>query len=195
MASEQGGAIYYNFRRPDIIGINFTNNVAAYGSNIASYPVRVVNDEAINERIELTNIASGIQYSGTLKLSIVDYDNQVMNLVNTSQIKITPITQGALLKGIDSSTLTMGQTEFDNLQFEYHPGATNVEYVVSCDLIDSDKTAYLDLPTNDRITVSFRYCKPGEILINNFTCSPCSFGTYSFIWNSTECAQCMDNAL
>ena len=137
MASEQGGAIYYDFRRPDIVDTNFTSNDAAYGPNIASYPVRVVNDESINERIELTNIVSGIKYSKILKLSIVDYDNQVMNLVNTSQIKITPITQGALLKGIDSSIFNMGRTEFDNLQFEYHPGATNVEYVASSDLIDS----------------------------------------------------------
>ena len=80
-----------------------------------------------------------------------------MNLVNSSLIKITPANEGAQLKGTDSSTLVNGKTEFDNLQFESYPGATNVEYIASCDLIDSDKVSYLDLPTNDTITVSFRY--------------------------------------
>ena len=102
-------------------------------------------------------MASGIRYSGTLKLSIVDYDNQVLNLVNASQIKITPLTHDAQLKGTDTSTLVNGKTEFDNLQFEFYPGATNVEYIASCDLIDSDKVSYLNLPTNDTVTVSFRY--------------------------------------
>ena len=111
----------------------------------------------MNDNIELINIASGIQYSSTLKLSIVDYDNQVMNLVNSSLIKITPVTQDAQLKGTDTSTLVNGKTEFDNLYFESYPGATNVEYLVSSDLIDSSKVSYLDLPTNDTITVSFRY--------------------------------------
>ena len=118
-----------------------------------------------------------------------------MNLVNTSQIKITPVTEGAELKGTDSSTPVMGKTEFDNLQFEHYPGAVDTIFLASCNLIDSDKTAYLELPTNDTITVSFRYCKPGEYVIDNSTCSPCNTGTYSFNWNSTECAPCMDNAV
>ena len=187
IAIEQGGAIYYNFRRPAITDINFTNNDAVYGPNIASYPVRIVQDDSINDNIVLTDVASGIKYSGTVRLSIIDYDNQVMNLVNSSQIKITPATEGAALKGTDSSTLVMGQTEFDNLQFEHYPGASNTQYLASCKLIDSDKTAYLDLPTNDTITVSFRFCKPGEAIIDNSTCSPCNAGTYSLTWNSTQC--------
>ena len=80
-----------------------------------------------------------------------------MNLVNASLIKITQVTEGAQLKGTDSSTLVNGKTEFDNLQFEFYPGATNVEYRASCDLIDSDKVSYLNLTTNDTISVSFRY--------------------------------------
>ena len=166
-----------------------------YGPDIASYPVRIVQDDSVNDNIELIDVVSGIKYSTTLKLSIVDYDDQVMNLVNSSLIKITPVSEGALIKGTDSSTLVMGQTEFDNLQFEHYPGATDTEYLASCDLIDSDKTAYLDLKTNDTITVSFRFCKPGEAIIDNSTCSPCNAGTYSLTWNSTECVPCMDNAI
>ena len=71
----------------------------------------------------------------------------------------------------------------------------NIEYIATCDLIDSDKVSYLNFPTNNSIDVSFRYCQPGEVVINNETCSKWSAGTYSFTWNSTECKSWMDNAV
>ena len=158
MASEQGGAIYYNFRRPQFLNNTFTNNTASYGSNIASYPVRVVMDGMMDQNIELNNVASGLVYSETVKLLLVDFDNQEMNLVNDNQIKISPITNGARLLGTDSASLRMGKAEFDNnLQFAYIPGQENVQYRLSCSLIDSNKVSYLNLPTNDTINVSFRY--------------------------------------
>ena len=157
-ATQQGGAIYYNFRRPQFLNVSYSNNTALYGNDIASYPVRIVMDGMMDQNIEFDNVASGITYSETVRLLLVDYDNQTMNLVNSSQIKILPITNGARLIGIDSASLTMGKAEFDsNLQFVYAPGQTNVEYIATCKLIDSDKVSYLDLPTNDTINVSFRY--------------------------------------
>ena len=158
MASEQGGAIYYNFRRPQFHNNTFTDNTAPDGSNIASYPVRIVMDDMTNQNIELDNVASGLVYSETVKLLLVDFDNQEMNLVNDNQIKISPITNGARLLGTDSASLRMGKAEFDNnLQFAYIPGQENVQYRLSCSLIDSNKVSYLNLPTNDTINVSFRY--------------------------------------
>ena len=38
----KGGAISYDFRRPHFINNTYTNNHAPYGSNIASYAVRIV---------------------------------------------------------------------------------------------------------------------------------------------------------
>ena len=119
----------------------------------------------------LTNVASGIAYHETIKMLLVDFDGQTMNLVSGSQIKIVPVTSGAKLQGVDYSSLTNGEAEFNKLEFVYGPGQEKIEYLATCDLIDSNKASYLDLPTNNSITVSFRYCQPGEIVINNETCS------------------------
>ena len=171
-AVEQGGAINYDFRRPEISNnIIFIENVAQYGPNIASYPVRIVNSVNMNDPIVLTNVASGLVYQETIRMLLIDFDNQTMNLVNNDQIKIVQVTSGAQLKGVDYSVLINGEAEFDNLQFVYGPGRTNVSYLATCGLIYSDKVSYLSLPTDNSIDVSFRYCKPGEIVINNETCS------------------------
>ena len=160
-ATEQGGAIYYNFRRPMLRNISYTNNSALYGPDIASYPVRIVTnstmDNFMSQNIEFDNVASGIAYSETVKLLLVDYDNQIMNLVDSSLIKISSLTTGARMSGIDSNTLKSGEAEFDNLQFIYTPGQPNIQYLASCNLIDNDKVSYLNLSTNDTINVSFRY--------------------------------------
>ena len=169
-------------------------NTALYGPNIASYPVRIVRESMTDQNIVFDDVASGIAYPDTIKLLLVDYDNQTMNLVNSNQIKISAITSGARLLGIDSASLVNGEAEFDNLQFVYTPGQANIQYIATCNQIDSNKVSYLDLLTNDTINVSFRYCQPGEIMIDGSTCSPCGAGTYSFEWNSTQCTDCMDRA-
>ena len=168
---EQGGAIYYSFRRPELQNITFNYNNAQYGPNIASYPVRIVNSVNMNNLIVLSNVASGLVYQETIRMLLVDYDSQTMNLISDSQIKILPVTSGASLQGVDYSVLTNGEAEFANLQFVYSPGQNNIEYLATCDLIDSNKISYLDLPTNNSIDISFRYCQPGEIVIRNQTCT------------------------
>ena len=170
-AVEQGGAINYDFRRPELSNITFDNNQAPYGPNIASYPVRIVNSTMINDSMVLTNVASGIAYHETIKMLLVDYDNQTMNLVDGNQIKILPLTNGATLQGVDYAILVDGEAKFDNLKFIYAPGKININYIATCDLIDSNKVSYLSLQTNNLIDVSFRYCQPGEVVINNQTCS------------------------
>jgi hypothetical protein len=40
-ANDKGGAIYYDSYRPDISEVQFLNNSAKYGNNIASYPVSI----------------------------------------------------------------------------------------------------------------------------------------------------------
>ena len=148
---------------------SFSLNKAPYDPNIASYPVRIVNRDAINDPIVLTNVASGMVYQETIRMLLVDYDSQTMNLVSDSQIKIVPVTNNASLQGVDYSVITNGQAEFDSLQFVYGPGQTNIKYLATCDLIDSNKVSYINLPTDDSIDVSFRYCQPGEVVVNNKT--------------------------
>ena len=157
VASVQGGAIYYNYRRPELSSFSFSNNTAPYGPDIGSYPVRIASSDMIDEPIMITNVASGIVYNEILKLLLVDYDGQTMNLVNNSQIKISPVTSGASLIGVDYSVLVNGEATFDTLQFVYAPGQDNIQFLATSDLIDPYKVSYLSLPTNDSIDVSFRY--------------------------------------
>ena len=157
VATQQGGAIYYNFRRPFILNTLYSNNTALYGPNIASYPVRIVFNNSVNDPMRLTDVVSGAAYSHQLNLTIVDYDNQVMNLLSNSQVKIVAVTNNASVKGIDSSKLIGGVAEFDNIQFVYRPGHSNTTYLAISNLIDANKVSYIDVPTDNTISVSFRY--------------------------------------
>lgn len=104
----------------------------------------------------------------TFKLVLVDYDNQVMNLISSSQIKLLSVTNKASLVGTGTSSITInGVATFDDIGFEYLPGAESIIFKASSSSIDSSKTSYLTLPTDNSATVSFRYCKPGEIIFEN----------------------------
>ena len=65
-----------------------------YGINLASYPVRIILDNSINDDMILTNVVSAVTYPDTLRFSIVDFDNQVMNLLSSGHIKIVASTAG-----------------------------------------------------------------------------------------------------
>ena len=96
-------------------------------------------------------------YPNSLQLCLIDYDNQIMVLSNSDQLKVSSITPGASLMGIDNAVTFNGTALLDNIGFVYHPGAQNVEYKISSSQIDSVKTSYLDLLTNDIITINFRF--------------------------------------
>ena len=157
MAIQQGGAIYYNFRRPHILHTLYNNNTALYGPNIASYPVRIVLDNSIDDPMRLSDVVSGAVYSSKFNLTIVDYDNQVMNLLNNGQVKIVAVTNNASVKGIDSSKLINGAAEFDNIQFVYKPGYSNTTFLAISNLIDANKVRYVNVVTDNTISVSFRF--------------------------------------
>ena len=71
-----------------------------YGINLASYPVKIILDNSINDDMILTDVVSGVTYPDTLRFSIVDFDNQVMNLLNSDQIKIVASTSGRKSKAL-----------------------------------------------------------------------------------------------
>ena len=115
IAIKQGGAINYDFRRPELSNLTFSNNEAVYGPNITSYPVRIVNSVMMNDPIILTNVTSEMTYHETIRMFLVDYDSQTVNLISNTQVKIQPVTNGARLEGVDYSVLVNCQADFDNL--------------------------------------------------------------------------------
>ena len=145
----------------------------------------------------MNNIGSGILYNTTLLLELKDYDNQTMNLENSSQIKLSPITTNAKVKGTDFAKSVNGTGAFNNLFFVYKPGVSNILFQASSKSINSAliKTVFGNQISNNSIIVNFRYWKPGEYAVDSQECSEWAQGTYSLKWNSTSCDSWMGTAV
>lgn len=195
-ATSQGGAIKYDVFRPYLQDNIFTNNTALYGPDIASYPIKVkfVNNDS--DKMEFVNVASGIQADQIFSLGLYDHDNQIMNLDSSSQINIRVIDSvNSDLKGTIISTVQNGVALFEEITFIAPPGTSKVNYSVSSVTIDKTKLSrqYKGSFVQENIVTDFRFCEPGESIVTN-TCKSCSAGSYSFIWNSTQCKTCMSHA-
>jgi predicted outer membrane repeat protein len=197
-AIEKGGAIYYDFARPSMNNLTFANNEALYGKNIASYPVKIRIYESRIDTMEIDNVASGLVYAETLYLSLVDYDSQVMVLDSESIIQINPVNfSESSLEGTNFGLLREGVTSFSNLIFSNKPGAVDKLFIATTSAIDSDKitTVFGEQISQNIISVSFRWCKPGEIKLDTGKWSECSAGAYSLKWNSTVWEGCISDAV
>ncbi|CAI2377869.1 unnamed protein product [Moneuplotes crassus] len=197
-AAEVGAGIYYNMHRPLMKNIKNTGNVAKYGPNIASYPVRIVQRGTNTNKVLLDNVASGLQYEEKLEFDLVDFDGQIMNLESSNTIKILIEDSRISIKGTDFGKLVNGQTELTNLIFIGEVGLQNVKYKLTSKAIDQNMLneilGHTDGMYDNYIEVSFRYCNSGEIQTANKQCEECKPTTYSFGWNSTSCSPCMDFA-
>ena len=143
----------------------FEANQAQYGPDIASYAVRIVELGNIDTNIMLDGVSSGITLTNSptssgkrsLELCLVDFDNQVMVLVDSSNIKISNVTSNARLVGISEALADNGKSTFNDIGFVYAPGAQNIQFEASSIEIDQSKVEHLDLPTNNSISVSFTF--------------------------------------
>ena len=195
-ATESGGALNYNYKRPELKNNTFNNNKAAYGQDIASYPVKIIRKGSSSDSIIITNVGSGILINETFKLVLSDYDNQPMVLDNISQIKISATTNSSKVAGTDSVKVYSGIGTFENLILINKPGSNNVTFQASSKSIDSNKIVQVfgkNQYTN-YVYSSFRFWKPGEIEQDN-KCQECAPGTYAFTWNATSWNLWMNNAV
>ncbi|CAI2379095.1 unnamed protein product [Moneuplotes crassus] len=197
IAIEKGGAIYYNYRPPYFDEYTIlANNSAKYGENIASYPVMVAQAEQHNSsKIKIEGVSSGIIIEQPLVLNLVDGNGQVMLLDSSSQMSIQARSSNSSIKGINVVKVQNGSSKFDSLIAVAQPGRSNVKYSILSKSINEAKVnaAFGGSIVQPDIVVDFTFCKPGEQTIGS-QCSECPAGTYSFIWNSTQCHACEDNA-
>jgi len=197
-ATQEGGCIYYNYKRPSLLNITQQNSSAPYGSFIASYPVKIRIEGAASDQIEINNIGSGIRYPQILKLSLLDVDDQVMIQNNINQIIITPLdsTNSSIL-GFNSQLLKSGVSSFNNIIAVASPGKQNVKYQANWKAIDKTliSEVYGGQISDNLITMNFRYCQPGEMKLGNTSCSEWAAGTYSLFWNSTSCISWLANTV
>ena len=181
LATEKGGAIYYDYARPKFgTNLTYTNNSAQYGSNIGSYAVKITKKENPSNYMTINNLGSGIAYENTLEFAVRDYDNQIMNLNNENQIFITSLNQNeAQVSGFNSgkiiyhlskfsnfiiAALKNGISTFDNLIVTSEPGSKRIMISASSKAISNTKISEVfgSQISDNLIELDFRYCKPGE---------------------------------
>ena len=173
-ATDKGGAIYYNLQKPTMNLNTFEGNTAEYGPNLASYAVKIVEYHTKSNKVKLENIASGLQYDKELYLSVIDADDQVMNLENEYTINIVASDFNSAVLGISSVRMINGTSHFNNLIFANKPGNSNVKFEMTSKLLDQQQIKYgVELSTQNQslyennIFVNFRFYKPGEIEDHN----------------------------
>ena len=193
-ANIKGGAITYENRRPEMINNTYLNNSAAYGPNIASYPVKIVEYSSSNMSTYLKDASSGVALKSNLIFAIKDYEDQTIP-DDSYSIKILPITQNSSISGYDSAKTINGLATFKNLIFIKEPGAQHIQFEATSTSIDIVKNQALSVSPINIIDVSFQFWKPGESQISSSKCQEWAPGTYSFYWNSTVCESWMNNAV
>ena len=173
-----GGAIYYDLFRPELSDNIYERNFAGYGSNIASYPIKIKIKDNDSDYIKLYDVGSGVKYSNNFELALVDYDDQVNRLDSSSVIAIKSARLNTSVSGSTLKKVEEGFVLFSDLVFKSSPGEMNVEYSVSSEVIDTQKIMKtMNNFTQNPIQVWFRFWMPGEI-IENDKCVTCSSGTY-----------------
>jgi hypothetical protein len=164
-----GGFAYYDLYRPISENNIFINVTAPYGPIFASYPVKVniIGEDSANMVIE--NAASGQVYGQEIKMSLVDHDNQVVSTNSASKISIVAVKEGTKVIGSSTESVVSGVATFKSIIFVAPPGSQDVEYIITSNGIDINKIRlqYGVDSIQNPIKVSFRYCKPGEIMHNN----------------------------
>lgn len=138
-ADKYGGAIYYDIYRPKLTNITFEKNAAPYGPDIASYPVKVVVLGSNTSAIMLNDVASGQIYPETIKLSVVDFDNQIATDIVSGTISINSVTGDASTLGRSSEGIVKGVAVFEEIIFVSKPGSKNVTFSVSTNSIQRSK--------------------------------------------------------
>lgn len=163
-ATLKGGAIDYNYDRPDFqSNLTFDHNFAPYGEDISSYPIKITLDEG-----ELEDLAPGIVREKPVRLSVRDFDDQIMNLDSQNVLSVTAMDPGVKVKGFSIQSLKNGVATFDNLVVDAQPGSQGVVLKANTKSIDQEmiETVFGEKISENLITVDFRLCQPGEQVLD-----------------------------
>lgn len=193
-----GGAISYNSYAPIMINNTMENNTAGFRDDLSSYPVKIMHIDGGGELVELDalhEIPSGLIIDNEIKFAVVNVEGNILTSDSQSTIKLLSLTDGATVLGQNVASLKNGVASFTESIFTADPGSKHIKYLLRSSAIDYAKVQYLDAEKykDQTFDVNFRWCKPGEIQVGN-TCATCTAGTYSVVWNGTECKSCPDFA-
>ena len=136
IATVDGGAIKYNFYRPEILNSTFRNNTASYGPNIASYPIKIGLKGNQDKQITFTNVGSGISENITIEWALYDHDGQITSFDNYSLLELKSISPNTEVRGNFNVKVISGVGVFDNIVFMGPPGTQNVRYSLDSKSLD-----------------------------------------------------------
>jgi hypothetical protein len=140
----------------------FTNNTAVYGSDVASYPAKImeIKDSEIQEISVLNDVPSGDEIESPLYFAIVDVSEaKIVNSINTGSIVISPVSEGASVLGSNTAALVKGKATISSIIFKSSPGAKNIKFKISSKQINYKKVQFLNSEkyADQILTVNFRW--------------------------------------
>ena len=208
-SANEGGAITYTDLEPfvDISNI-FQQNIAVYGTNISSYPVRfdILNQTDFPLIGRPSTIDSILQ---NFSLSIIDAMNQTVTTLNNQYILLSLVdsTNNKTLKltGDIKMEIVNGSVSFNNVFF-YSNITTDPLFLEFVTTSISNERAIKNLiltPTEVvqnnqyilRMPMEMTNCSNGEVFdLNLITCLQCPNGMYSLDPLTNSCEECPEEA-
>lgn len=203
-----GGGIYWADSFPLIGGNQMSNNGAKYGSDIASYAVRlallslnhtlepylVLSDAPLV--IELTGVGSGYLYMEEVRVALVDQYDLIVATDFSSSAQLVSNSTDTSMSGNTQVVAQAGVFIFNSITF-VGPPTTTQTLLITTNGIHSAKQLTSHDPNPYYPTVSvrihFRACQVGESLQNN-QCVPCPVNTFS-LDPLDACMSCPDNVI
>ena len=169
---QNGGGISYNSYQPTLVNNVFESNSANFRPNMANYPVKLMMVLSNGTLVNLTKIdglPSGLKIENSFTIAIVNNEEKIMTNDNKNAIRILPIDQGTNVKGQSTVVAKSGVGTFSTTVFVGEPGKTNVRYTIKSYAINYNALKYVDpeYSIEQVLTVSFRWCKPGEYQLQN----------------------------
>ena len=115
-AEVNGGAIKWNDIMPRFLTSNqFTENVALYGNDIASFPVKIQRVNTTGRLLEaLPTLPSGQSAGVQLEYALIDHIDQVVKSDNSSEGEIMPYDSHTTVSGSTKITATDGILKFSD---------------------------------------------------------------------------------
>jgi hypothetical protein len=187
----RGGGLAWSCR-PRLESVTYSNNRAVYGSDVASFGVKLVLNDTSRPSKTLShsyvNLASGQRLPEPIVVALVDHEGLVVSTDNSSigQIYGADTTSTAVI-GQSRVSAQQGTYTFNQVIIIADPGST-IKLTFTSDAVNAAA-----LSDELLLEVSLRPCKSGEASIEGLGCVSCPSGTYS-LDPSEACKECPDEA-
>lgn len=191
----RGGAVLWQHSFPLFINNTFSNNTAAYGTDIASYAIRLMlvgmdlqtkpyQNESVRPPLALVveNVGSGYVFDGLVRLGLFDHQGQLLNMDSSSGAEIVvPTYSNLTIFGSVKAMASHGVFTFSQFTLTAKPGTSQDAFITTPAIRMQPLSAYDLSIAQDTLVVrfTFRECLMGEYLQHD-KCGVCPSGTYSF---------------